>query len=169
MIRDAGWSAGVFLGLGTVVGYEALALTIASFVAACSTACCRSRSLLGPSRAAVTFAATLAVALAATAAPVSFLTQHCDALSMNLVVLAVVAAVGVCAVQAMELRLSLAAKLAALLVTGAAELALYGIAEPACFAGPFGQVEPALFPIWLGRFPRRRACSHLVAGFRCSP
>ena len=27
---DAGWSAGVLLGLGTAIGYEALALTIAS-------------------------------------------------------------------------------------------------------------------------------------------
>jgi len=161
---DAGWSAGVFLGLGTVVGYEALALTIASFVAAMLYGLLPSRSLLGPSRAAVTFAATLAVALAATAAPVSFLTQHCDALSMNLVVLAVVAAVGVCAVQAMELRLSLAAKLAALLVTGAAGLALYGIAEPACFAGPFGQVEPALFPIWLGHVSETQSLFSLGGG-----
>ena len=114
----AGWSAGVLLGLGTAVGYEALALTAASLAAAALYALLPHRSLLGPSRAAVAFAATLAVALAVTTATESMFTSHCDVLSMNLVLLAACGAVGVSVVAAMEGRLSLLAKLALLALTG---------------------------------------------------
>ncbi len=148
---QAGWSAGVFLGVGTAIGYEPLALTVASIAAAVLFGLLPGRSLRGPSRAAVTFAAALAVALAATTAPDNFFVEHCDALSMNLVALSAIAAVGVCAVQAFEHRLSLAMKLAALAATGATGLLVYGWAEPACLAGPFGQVDGALFPLWFDR------------------
>lgn len=148
---QAGWSAGVFLGLGTAIGYEPLALTVASIAAAVLFGLLPGRSLLGPSRAAVTFAAALAVALAVTTAPDNFFVEHCDALSMNLVALAAISAVGVCAVQAFEHRLSLAIKLAALAAAGAVGLLVYGWAEPACLAGPFGQVDGALFPLWFDR------------------
>jgi hypothetical protein len=146
----AGWSAGVLLGLGTAVGYEALALTAASLGAAALYGILPNRSLLGPSRAAVAFAATLAVALAITTAPAQMFTSHCDVLSMNLVLLAASGAVGVSAVAAMEERLSLPVKLALLALAGAAGLSLYAAAQPACLAGPFGEVDPELFPVWLG-------------------
>ena len=146
----AGWSAGVLLGLGTAVGYEALALTAASLAAAALYALLPHRSLLGPSRAAVAFAATLAVALAITTAPESMFTSHCDVLSMNLVLLAACGAVGVSVVAAMEDRLSRLAKLALLALTGGVGLSVYAAAQPACLAGPFGEVDPALFPVWLG-------------------
>lgn len=146
----AGWSAGVLLGLGTAVGYEALALTAASLAAAALYGLLPHRSLLGPSRAAVAFAATLAVALAITTAPESMLTSHCDVRSMNLVLLAACGAVGVSVVAAMEGRLSLLAKLVLLALTGGVGLSVYVAAQPACLAGPFGEVDPALFPVWLG-------------------
>jgi len=146
----AGWGAGFLLGLGTAIGYEALALTAASLGAAMLYGVLPQRSLLGPSRAAVAFAATLTVALALTTAPQSLLTTHCDALSINLVLLGVCAALGVCIVQALERRFSRPAKIAGLAVTGLVGLTLYGLVEPACLAGPFGQVDPALMPIWLG-------------------
>jgi hypothetical protein len=146
----AGWSAGLLLGLGTAVGYEALALTAASLAAAALYGLLPHRSLLGPSRAAVAFAATLAVALAITTAPESMFTSHCDVLSMNLVLLAACGAVGVSVVAAMEDRLSLLAKLALLALTGGVGLSVYAAAQPACLAGPFGEVDPALFPVWLG-------------------
>jgi hypothetical protein len=148
--EDAGWSAGVLLGLGTAVGYEALALTAASLGAAMLYGALPRRSLLGPSRAAVTFAATLAIALALTTASSALFTSRCDALSFNIVLLSAVSALGVTGVQAFEHRLSLGLKLVLLAVTGAASLALYAYAEPKCLAGPFGQVDPALFPVWLG-------------------
>jgi len=147
---DAGWSAGVLLGLGTAVGYEALALTAASLGAAMLYGALPRRSLLGPSRAAVTFAATLTVALALTTASAALFTSRCDTLSFNIVLLSGAGALGVTGVQAFEHRLSPAAKLALLAATGCAGLVLYAYAEPQCLAGPFGQVDPALFPVWLG-------------------
>jgi hypothetical protein len=42
-------------------------------------------------------------------------------------------------------------KLGLLAAAGVAGLLVYGVAEPACLAGPFGQVDRALFPIWLDR------------------
>jgi hypothetical protein len=147
---DAGWSAGVLLGLSTAVGYEALALTAASLGIAMLYGALPRRSLLGPSRAAVTYAATLAIALVLTTAPTALFTSHCDALSFNIVLLSVGSALGVTGVQAFEHRLSPVAKIALLAATGAASLALYVSAEPQCLAGPFGQVDPALFPVWLG-------------------
>lgn len=147
----AGWSAGLFLGLATSIGYEPLALTVASIGLAVLFALLPGRSLLGPSRAAVTLAAVLAIALAATTAPDNFFVEHCDALSMNIVALAAISAAGVCAVQALEHRLSLTAKLGLLALSGAVGLAVYGSMEPACLAGPFGQVDRELFPIWLDR------------------
>lgn len=145
----AGWSAGIFLGLGTAIGYEALALTTASLSAAVLFGLAPGRSLLAPSRAAVTFAATLSVALSITETGDALLVNACDALSLNLVVLAATAAFGVSVVQALEDRLSLTAKLAALALTGAVGIAIYAWAEPACLAGPFGQIDPALYPVWL--------------------
>jgi hypothetical protein len=146
----AGWSAGLLLGLGTAVGYEALALTVASLGAAMLFGALPRSSLLGPSRAAVAFAATLTFALALTAAPNALFVSQCDALSFNVVLLSATAALGVCAVQAFEDTLSPAVKIGLLAATGLAGLALYAQAEPACLAGPFGQVDPALFPVWLG-------------------
>jgi hypothetical protein len=148
---DAGWSAGALLGLGTAIGYESLALTIAALALSVLFGILPGRSLLGPSRATVTFWAALAIAFAATTAPDRFFVEHCDALSLNLVALAAIAATGVCTAQALERRLSLPMKLALLATAGVAGLLVYGIAEPACLAGPFGEVDRALFPIWLDR------------------
>jgi hypothetical protein len=148
---DAGWSAGALLGLGTAIGYESLVLTIAAMGAAVLYGLLPGRSLLGPSRAAVTFAAALAIAFAITTSPAKFFVQYCDALSLNIVALSAIAALGVCAVQAAEHRLSTAAKLIGLSVTAGAALAVYALSEPACLAGPFGQVYKALFPLWFDR------------------
>jgi hypothetical protein len=145
-----GWGAGVLLGLGTAIGYEALALTATCLAAAALYGFLPGRSLLGPSRAAVSFAATLSIALSLTTAQSDLLASRCDALSINLVLLAAIGAAGVTVVQAFEEQLGVPAKLAILAAAGALGLAVYAHAEPACLAGPFGQVDPALFPVWLG-------------------
>jgi len=148
---QAGWSAGALLGLGLAVGLEPLAVTVAGIGVAVLFALLPGRDMLGPSRAAIAFAATLAIALALTRTPANFLIQHCDALSLNLVSLAAISALGVWLVQIYSDRLTLAQKLAVLAATAIAGLAVYGWMERACLAGPFGQVEPELFPIWLDR------------------
>jgi hypothetical protein len=148
---SAGWSAGCLLGLGTAVGYEALALTTASLGAAMLFGALPRHSLLGPSRAAVTFAATLTIALALTTASDALFVSRCDALSFNLVLLSATGALVVSLVQAAEERLSSVTKIALLAAGGLAGLTLYAFSEPACLSGPFGQVDRALFPVWLGR------------------
>lgn len=154
---DAGWGAGVLLGLGIAIGYEPIVLTVAALGMAVLFGLLPRRSLLGPSRAAVTFAATQATAFALTTAPDNFGVIHCDALSLNLVALASVAAIGVCVVQTAETRLSTVAKIIILAGTGAVGLALYGAMEPACLAGPFGQVDPAVVPLWLSGVSETRS------------
>jgi len=146
---NAGWSAGIFLGLANAIGYEALTLIAPLFGVAVLYGLLPRRSLQGPSNAAVTFAATLAIALSVTTASSSLFVSHCDALSFNLVALATIGAIGVCLVQAIEHRISTVAKFAILAVTGAAAIGSYVWAEPACLAGPFGQVDPEVVPIWL--------------------
>jgi len=148
---QAGWSAGALLGLGLAIGFEPLAVTVAGIGITVLFALRTQQSMLGPSRAAIAFAATLAIALLLAKAPADFPIQHCDALSLNIVLLAAIPAVGVCLVRIYGARLSLAGKLAVLAAAGGVGLAAYGWMEPACLAGPFGQVEPALFPVWLDR------------------
>ncbi|HET6321101.1 MAG TPA: hypothetical protein VFF87_03515 [Hyphomicrobium sp.] len=148
---QAGWSAGALLGLGLAIGFEPLAVTVAGIGITVLFALRTQRSMLGPSRAAIAFAATLAIALLLAKAPADFPIQHCDALSLNIVLLAAISAVGVCLVWIYSARLSLAGKLAILAAAGATGIAAYGWMEPACLAGPFGQVEPELFPVWLDR------------------
>ncbi len=145
----AGWSAGFFLGLGTAVGYEALALTAVSLGAAILFGSLPRRSLLGPSRAALVFAATLTIALALTTARDALFVSRCDDLSINLVLLSAIGALGVCSVQAFEHVLSSVLKIVLLAATGLVGIAIFGLVEPACLAGPFGQVDPAVFPVWL--------------------
>lgn len=146
---NAGWSAGFFLGLANAIGFEALTLTAPLIAVAVLYGVLPRRSLQGPSNAAVTFAATLAIALAVTTAPEELFVSHCDALAFNIVLLATIGAIGVCIVQAFEEQLSVIAKLAILAATGAVALASYIGAEPACLAGPFGQVDPSAVQIWL--------------------
>ncbi|HWK50380.1 MAG TPA: hypothetical protein VNR40_10865 [Steroidobacter sp.] len=154
---QAGWSAGALLGLGLAIGFEPLAITVAGIGIAVLFALLPERSMLGPSRAAIAFTATLAIALILAKASADFPIQHCDALSLNIVVLAAISALGVCLVQTYGARLSLAGKLAILATAGGSGLIVYGWVEPACLAGPFGQVEPALFPIWLDRVLETRS------------
>ncbi len=153
----AGWSAGVLLGLGLAIGFEPLAVTVAGIGFTVLFALRPGRAMLGPSRAATAFAATLAIALLLAKAPMDFPVQHCDALSLNIVLLAAISALGVGVVQRYGARLSFAGKLAVLATAGGIGLAIYGWMEPACLAGPFGQVEPALFPIWLDRVLETRS------------
>src|SRR6185436_6170885 len=98
-------------------------------------------------RAAAAAAATLFAALVATVPPVRWLDVHCDALSLNLVLLAVCGAAGLWAATAVRGRLSIRlALLGAGLAVGAG---LFTGLEPACLAGPFGQSSPALKSLWL--------------------
>ncbi len=144
-----GWIAGAFIGLGLAVGYEAIGLVVPALGLAAIVALWEGRGLGGVARAATAATAMLLAALVATVAPSQWFHIHCDALSLNLPLLAGCCAAGLWAAQRVPPHLGVAGRFG---VAGACALfgaALYGLIEPACLMGPFGQVNPALKPIWL--------------------
>lgn len=144
-----GWAAGALLGLGTAVGYEALLLTVAVLALANLLALVTGRGGDGVWRASVGFACVLAVAVVVTTPPARLMIAHCDALSINLVALAVCAGAGSWAVMRPLRGTSTLTRMAVLAAAGAVGLALFGAAEPVCLKGPFGQVDAAAVPVWL--------------------
>lgn len=159
-VPRAGWAAGALIGLGLAVGYEAIALVVPVLVLAAACALLWPAGGRGLVHAIIATAATMLVALLATTAPSQLLHIHCDALSLNLVVLATAAAAGVWAAVALPVgtvtRLAIGGTCAGL---GAL---MYAVLEPACLAGPFGQVNPALKPIWLDHVAETRSVFTLI-------
>ena len=150
--RRAGWIAGILLGLGLGIGFEAIALVVPALGLAALAAVWRQRGDSKPNgggvaRAAAAAAATLFAVLAVTIAPSRWLDVHCDALSLNLVLLAACGAGALWAATTSSGRPS--HRLAILAAGAAAGAGLYTGLEPACLAGPFGQSSPALKSLWL--------------------
>lgn len=158
-----GWLAGLLLGLGTAVGYEALPLTAGALAVAALIGAWMGRGLDVLARAGLAFALTLAVALVAAEAPSRWMEMHCDALSGNLVALAAGGAAGLIAANKLGGSGGRAQRLLALLVGGASGAALYAWAEPKCLAGPFAEVDPQLLPIWLGRIQESNSLAHYAS------
>ncbi len=143
-----GWLAGFALGFGIAVGYEAILYTVLTLVAAAIMTLVTGRGQAGLRRAALAFASTLSVAFLLTTAPERWFDVYCDALSLNMVLLASAAATGLTAVVYMRPS-SPALRVAGLAATGVLGIALFATVEPACIRGPFGQVDPRLWPEWL--------------------
>lgn len=143
----AGWIAGALLGLGLAIGYEAIALVVPALALAACVALWRPEQAAGVVRAAAGATITLLAALALTVSPLQWPDVRCDALSLNLPLLAAYATAGLWA--AGSVRHPLGVRLALAGVAVACGVFLYAVIEPACLAGPFGQIDPALRPIWL--------------------
>lgn len=157
----AGWVAGFAFGMSLAVGYEGIALIAPSVATAAFAALVSGRGLEGVTRLGLALAGTLAVALLATTAPSRLLISHCDALSLNLVLLAGSGAAGLALVATRGRGWPLWQRLAVPAAFGVVGLALYGAAEPACLKGPFGQVDPAIRPIWLDEVPETKTLAWL--------
>ena len=110
--KRSGWIAGGLLGLGLAIGYEAIALVVPALGLAALVAVWQSRhgssqggvSGDGVACAGLGAAATLLAALVATVPPSRWLDVRCDALSLNLVLLAVCGAGGLWAAMAVRSR-----------------------------------------------------------------
>lgn len=161
--RRYGWAAGICLGLGTAVGYESIVLTMLTLATAGLIALFANRGGDGVLAAAQGYAETLLVAWLVTTAPASWAAIRCDALSVNLVVLAVWAAVGLWLVLVRGRNWPLATRLGAGAGAGAIGLALYGVMEPACLKGPFGQLDPAIGPLWMVNVTETQSVAWLLA------
>lgn len=146
---EAGTLAGILIGFGLGVGYEPLAFLLPALGAAALMAIIDLAWLAGITRMAVAMTATLALIFAATVAPAEWLSPRCDALSLNMVLLAAGGTAGLFAVERGGRGWALPMRIAALAAGGVLGLAGYGALDTRCLAGPFAQVNPAINPIWL--------------------
>jgi hypothetical protein len=157
-----GWIAGALLGLGLAVGYEAMPLVVPALGLAAFAAIWHPRNGAKLVRAATAATTVLFVALASTVPPGRLLDVRCDSLSLNLPVLAAFATAGLwVALSGGPNRAVRFAILGAFMVIGGA---VYARLEPACLAGPFGQLNAALKPIWLDHVLETRSLLQLDAG-----
>jgi hypothetical protein len=138
--------AGALLGLSTAVGYEALVLNLLALIVAGLAGCWTGR-LDAVQRTAWAFAAMLCAAMVVTIAPSAWFAVKCDALSANLAVLALAGAAGL--TLAGRYQLSWQGRLIAAAAPMMPALGLFAVMEPACLAGPFGQVDAEAARIWL--------------------
>jgi hypothetical protein len=155
--------AGAILGLGLAIGYESLPLTIPALAIVALVGAFRSDVAETAANATVAFAAVLMAALCMTTSATRLTTIVCDALSANLVGASLVAAVGVTIVARHHERLGVVGRLAVLAVGGLLALGVYVVMEPACLAGPFGQVDPRVKPIWLDHVFETRPIAQFLA------
>jgi hypothetical protein len=145
-----GWIAGALIGLGLAVGYEAIGLVVPALGLAAMVSLWEGRGIGGVANATAA-AGVLLAALAATVPPSRWFVIHCDALALNLPLLAGCCAAGLWAAQRVPDRFGAAGRLGIAGVFAAGGVVIFSAIEPACLMGPFGQVNPALKPIWLDR------------------
>ncbi len=141
--------AGVLAALSLAIGFEALPIVALSSVALVMWAVLDRTMAEAVARYCAAFATTLGLAFAVTVAPSQWGAVSCDALSINLLVLVAISAAAAVVVLTIGRGWSTGSRLALLAAAGLVGAALYGAIEPACLAGPFGQVPKAIYPIWL--------------------
>lgn len=144
-------AGGAMLGLALVVGYEPLMLTAPVLAVAAIAAMWRTDWLRAVRNAAFGLVATLALGLIVTAPPSLWHLAPCDALGINLVLLATAGAIGLALIDAFARTWAPPSRLAMLTVSGAAGVMLYTRTNPACLRGPFGEVSSEAIDIWLKR------------------
>ena len=147
-IRAWRWP-GALCGLALAIGYEALAPVFVLTALACGWGLLDRRMAAPSAGFVIGLAATLILALAATVAPARLFIITCDALSLNLVALAACGSTGHVLVMRYGSEWSWSRKLGVLAIAGGIGLAAFASLEPACLAGPMGQVPQALHAAWL--------------------
>lgn len=158
-----GIPAGIVLALGLSVGIEALPVSGAALGVAALLAVWTGDGREGLELAAIAFAATLAAAFVATISPANWFEVRCDALSLNLVMMAVVAAIGFVALLRLGMEQPRAVRISALAAVGVAAISAYLAVKPVCIGGPFAEVDPAVYPIWLSKVSETRSFLWLLA------
>lgn len=141
--------AGAMSGFGLAIGYEAL-FPVALVVVAAVIAALYDREL---SRAAsallLSIAAVFTVCFFLTIPPSHWLDVHCDAISLNMVAMALCGAAGVWLAMGRMQDQQAWQRLTVIAVSGGIGLTIFGASNPACLAGPFGGLPKSLWPIWL--------------------
>ncbi len=144
-----GFHAGALIGLALAVGYEPLAILVPAIAGAALLAIADLRWLQGVRNMMLALAGVLTLMFLLTVAPSAWLVPRCDALSLNMVLLMAAGAAGVAIADRYGREKNLASRFAMLAAAGAVGVALYGAQDTRCLAGPFGQIDPRLGPVWL--------------------
>jgi hypothetical protein len=103
------------------------------------------------------------VVFLAQTAPALWTRSVCDQIGANLVAGLVVAGVGLAGFGAVAPRLpSPAARVAVLAGVGAAALMIYLGLHPSCLRGPFADIDPRLFAVWLDHVSEMRSLATVL-------
>lgn len=161
-VSAAAWRwPGALCGLAVAIGYEALAPVALVALLACGWGLIVREKTAAAAGFAIGLAAALALALAATVPPERWLTIYCDAISLNIVALAACGAAAYAVVARYGTGWPLLGKLGVLAAGGGAGAAVFGVLEPACLAGPMGQVPLELHALWMDQVEEAKS---VVAG-----
>ena len=141
--------AGAAMAAGLAVGLEAVL-----FCAVVGFAQALRFVMTGEGRRTVAFGLSLAgsavLAFLVQTPPQRWSLAVCDAMGANLVLGLVVAGLGLAAAAASAGRLKPHLRAALAAAVGAAALAAYLGLDPSCRRGPMAEIDPRLYPIWLG-------------------
>jgi hypothetical protein len=157
--------AGVLTGLAVAIGYEALApaVAIGAFVALWGLL---DRRAAEPARAfALALALTFGLAFVATIPPSRWMDIRCDAISLNMVALVLFGTSGLAIAVGPGRDWPMVGRIAFIIAAAGAGLAIFGMLEPRCLAGPKGQLPPLLTKVWLDNVAENASfVSQLVSG-----
>jgi hypothetical protein len=161
--RWAASAAGAVTALALAVGLESLPYLIVCGAAFAT------RYVLD--RAGARAAADYGLALAASSVaaffiivgPDHWLRAECDAIAINWVVLVGVGGLGLALAGLLFASDRMIIRLACMLGTGAAAAVLFGWIEPRCLRGPYGMVDPAVWPIWMAHVREMQPLIPLMA------
>jgi hypothetical protein len=161
--RAAAISAGAVGALALAVGLEALAIL---GVAALGYAL---RFVIDPEEGrhfgafAVSVAVSSLVLFVATVPPSLWSTTQCDAYAANLFVGVAISGLGAGLTTWLCAKRGTAARLLGLIAAGALALVSYGLSDPSCLKGPFGHIDPQIWPLWLSHVAEMRSVPRLIA------
>lgn len=152
---------GALCGIALAIGYEALAPVALIAVLACGWGLFDREKTAAAAGFVIGLAAALAFALAVTVPPGRWLDIACDALSLNIVALAVCGAGAYAVVARFGATWSIPIRLGVVAAGGVVGGGLFASLEPACLAGPMGQVPPQLHAVWMDQVEEAKS---VVAG-----
>jgi hypothetical protein len=148
-LRWTAWAAGALTGLALAIGIESIPY-FATFAAALAARFVADRTAAAVVRAfGLSLAAATLMAFLVSVGPDQWARTRCDVIAINLVApiiaggLLLALATGRFADRGVMPRGMLVA------AAGGIALALFGIIEPRCFAGPLAMIDPSIRPIWL--------------------
>ncbi len=143
--------AGALTGLALAIGYEALAPAVALGILATLWALLDKRTERAAGAFAFSLALVFALSFVATTAPSHWMDIHCDAISLNMVVLVSFGVAGLLVAVGPGSRWPLSGRLAVIAAFTAVGIAGFGVLEPKCLAGPEGQLPALLSTVWLDK------------------